>query len=141
MTLHPIICEYRCPEDGCERTVTKSVVVLSDDLKHDAIAVSKFEEVAVKCLPVKVFKIFKFSDNCTCQYKCKTAFHLSTLMNQEIPEERHYFGEMHGKSRCDGESAVTKTILKDAVKSLILDVQSAADTATESPMWQGVPTT
>ena len=41
VTMHPFALSYRCPVEGCCELVLHEVVVISDDLKHDAHLVKK----------------------------------------------------------------------------------------------------
>ena len=133
ITLHPVVCDYVCPVEGCSKVATTSMIILSDDLKHDGFSVHEFENAALQelCHSLDVEKVIKFSDNCACQYKSKLPFYLLTMGSPNIPvvQERNYFGSNHGKSRCDGETGVVKTLILQGVKSLELQIKCAKDIA------------
>lgn len=43
ITVHPVVCYYKCNEKGCNSTVKEDVVFLSEDIRHDAHAVNWYE--------------------------------------------------------------------------------------------------
>ena len=78
------------------------IVHISDDLKHDAHLVKKFQQSNLEVLNkrgVAVHKIIEFTDQAPRQYKNKTAFRY--LCQSNIPTDRNYFGVRHGKGPCD----------------------------------------
>ena len=101
-TLHPFVIYYPCPEE-CGDLVKEEVMILSDDLKHDAEAVEKFTDKVLEHLKQKnvlVNRVIVFSDNCASQYKCAKYFNSFTKRN--IPFLHNHFGAKHGKAEADG---------------------------------------
>ncbi len=43
-SVHPVVCYYPCKGNECNDVVRNEIIVITDDLKHDAAAVSVFEE-------------------------------------------------------------------------------------------------
>ncbi|GFR64691.1 hypothetical protein ElyMa_003638800 [Elysia marginata] len=129
-TLHPIVLNYKC---SCSATTTEAVIVVSDDLKHDHVAVQCFTEAALKYISdatdSQFHRFIQFTDGCAAQYKskqpfldiqrCKSLFGVST--------ERHFFGSRHGKNPSDGEAAVVKSAAMRAIKCRREIIQNAAD--------------
>ena len=126
ITLHPIVCYYRCPQ-GCGSLVTDEIMLVSDDRKHDFHAVKAFTEKALEHLEdsaVVVAKVIQFSDNCTSQYKsAKTFFHASRF---PIPFVRNYFGAGHGKGPSDGFTGRVKQLVLPRLQTYCTNVNNAA---------------
>ena len=102
-TLHPISVNFPCPEKNCDERVTDEVVCISPDLKHDVNGVELFIEKTIEHLVsnnVPVKRIFEWSDNCVGQYKSRFSF--SRISKSNIPRQRNFYGENHGKSAADG---------------------------------------
>ena len=100
-TLHPIVCYYKCP--GCTSIITDELLMVTPDLRHDAVAVETFTKKAVDMLKAKqitVNRIIQFTDNCAVQYKCKAAF--DYMSRWDTPIHRNFFGAQHGKGPADG---------------------------------------
>ena len=74
---------------------------------------------------LRIEKELYLSDQCACQYKCKSAFYLFSLNNNPVVHSN--FGSGHGKSLMDGEGAVIKTHVDSKVKSELITVQTAKD--------------
>ena len=72
-------------------------------------------------------RLIQWTDGCAAQYKCKHAFKDLTTMNISNTMERNFFGSRHGKNACDGEGAVIKRKVTQAVKSRRVVIQSASD--------------
>ena len=124
-TIHPTVVHYRSPTDDC-CLVTHEVVHVSNDLKHDAHLVEKFQSVTMEVLKehkVEIHKIIKFSDQAPSQYKNKTSF--DYLSKVQKPTMHCFFGVWHGKGPCN---ACTGHV-KQAVKQLIKSGTSTVDTA------------
>lgn len=121
VTVHPIVTYYRC--DLCEKTVTESLVFISNDRHHDFDAVHKFTEVAINHLRNKrnitLENIVQWTDGCASQYKSKGPFaDVSCAMDDfGCTFERNFFGSRHGKGPSDGESAVIKHHAATAIKT------------------------
>lgn len=129
VTLHPVVNYYPCGD--CNKTITDVVAIVSDDNTHDTHAVALFADRVFEHLADKAYffrRIIQWSDNCGSQYKCKNAFRDLHALKKFAPHvERHFFGSRHGKNACDGESAVIKRTVSQAVKDRRVVVQSAAD--------------
>ena len=101
-TLHPFVIYFLCPEE-CGHLVQEEVMILSDDLIHDAHAVEKFMDKVLEHLKLRnvpVNRIIIFSDNCASQYKCAKYF--KSFTKQNIPFLHNHFGAKHGKAKADG---------------------------------------
>ena len=101
-TLHPFVIYYLCPE-RCNNLVKEEVMIISDDLKHDAEAVNKFTDKVIEHLKqrnVPVERVILFSDNCSSQYKCVKYF--KALTQRNVPFLHNHFGAKHGKAEADG---------------------------------------
>lgn len=118
VTLHPSCISYRCPVDGCNQLVLHEIVHISDDLKHDAHLVKKFQQANMEILcrrGVDIRKIIEFTDQAPSQYKNKSAFRY--LSEEDIPHERNFFGVRHGKGPCDACAGRVKGRLGTLVKT------------------------
>ena len=100
-TLEPQACDiasllpitYRCPVRDCNQVVLHEIVHITDDLKHDAHLVKKFQTANVQLLQkcgVQICKIIEFTDQALSQYKNRSAFRY--LSQETIPTERNFFG-------------------------------------------------
>ena len=130
-TAHPFMCYYtenasninedkdETEKDDTEtkQLVKHSVIVISNDMKHDAFAVKEFEKETIDLLKkeTQVNKVVKFSDGCASQYKGKIAF--AQLSESEKPIMRNYFETSNGKSPCDRLGAIVKNACFRAVKA------------------------
>ena len=102
VTMHPSSISYRCPIDNCNHIVLHEMVHISDDLKHDAHLVKKFQSANIAILKkcgVDICKIIEFTDQAPSQYKNKSAFRY--LCQEKLPTQRNFFGVRHGKGPCD----------------------------------------
>ena len=102
VTIHPSSVSYRCPIQDCNKVVLNEIVHISDDLKHDAHLVKKFQSKNIKILKkrgVDIRKLVEFTDQAPSQYKNKSAFRY--LSQEKIPTIRNFFGVRHGKGPCD----------------------------------------
>ena len=131
VTVHPIVCHYKCPKSECDETVKESLVIISSDLKHDAASVNTYMTTAYshlqKTRSLNLDKIIQFTDGCASQYKSKEPFADISFGLETTPVERNYFGSNHGKGPCDGLGAVTKQSARRAVQSRQAIIQTAAD--------------
>ena len=93
VTLHPVVNYYKC--QGCNKTVTDVVAIVSDDLVHDTHAVSVFADRVFQHLQAKSYtfeRIVQWKNGCGAQYKCKDAFHnLHSLKKMANRVERNFF--------------------------------------------------
>ena len=126
VTIHPSCITYRCPVDGCNQKVLHEIVHISDDGKHDAHLVKKFQNTNLKLLNsqgVEIRKIIEFTDQAPNQYKNKSAFRY--LSQDKIPVQRNFFGVRHGKGPCDACAGRVKNKLSTLVRSQTVVVNSA----------------
>ena len=124
-TIHPTVDYYRCPTNNCS-LVTHEIVHVSNDIKHDAHLVGKFQAITMEVLKehkVEVHKIIKFSDQAPSQYENKTSF--DNLTKAQQPTMHCFFGVRHGKGPCDA----CRGCVKQAVKHLVKSGTSIVDTA------------
>lgn len=128
--IHPIVTTYTCPDHG-DHTVQEAVVIISNDLVHDAHAVHHFTELTVAHLrdnqKVPMQRIIEFTDGCSCQYKSKLPFADISFCENDLGVrlERHYFGSRHGKGPSDDVSGVVKAALRRAVLSRQANIDDA----------------
>ena len=118
VTIHPSCISYRCPIEGCNQLVLHEIVHISDDLKHDAHLVKKFQVANIQVLKkrgVDIRKIIEFTDQAPSQYKNKSAFRY--LSQENIPTTRNFFGVRHGKGPCDACAGRIKGRLATLVKT------------------------
>ena len=118
VTLHPSCITYRCPVRDCNQVVLHEIVHITDDLKHDAHLVKKFQAANVELLQkhgVQICKIIEFTDQVPSQYKNRSAFRY--LSQEKVPTERNFLGVRHGKGPCDACAGRVKTQLTNLVKT------------------------
>ena len=118
VTLHPSCISYRCPIEGCNCIVLHEIVHISDDLKHDAHLVKRFQSANLQILQkrgVDIRKIVKSVNQAPSQYKNKSAFRY--LSQEKIPTIRNFFGVRHGKGPCDACAGRIKGRLATLVKT------------------------
>jgi hypothetical protein len=115
VTVHPVVAYYKCDKPECKgAAVTESLVVISDDKKHDHHAVRHFVTTVNRFLQaqrsIDIAHEVHFTDGCSSQYKSKGPFYdISLAINDYgFTLERCFFGSRHGKGPSDGESAVVK---------------------------------
>jgi len=119
VTIHPIVAYYNCLQ--CQETVQESVLFISDDLTHDALAVHKFVSMTNTHLKDKrmidIQHEVQYSDGCSSQYKSFTPFcDISyALQDYGFAIERLYYSARHGKGPCDGAGAVLKSSARRTV--------------------------
>lgn len=127
VTVHPMVVSI-WTECGIIRD---SVVVVSDDLKHDAFAVRYFVSILDGHLTLKypfITKIIFWSDGCAAQYKsAKPFYNIAKNLFQHRAVEWNFFGSRHGKGPSDGESAVVKTFVNRIVQSGVQSIGSARE--------------
>ena len=83
VTIHPSCISYRCPVLGCNQIVLHEVVHFSDDLKHDAHQVKKFQQANIALLKkcgVDICKIIEFTD----QASTKIRVHLDIYPRKQF---------------------------------------------------------
>ena len=104
-TIHPIVVYH---ESG-----HFTLVVVSDELKHDAAFVTLIVEELVQHISSKfprVDKIRIWSDGCVAQYKNKFNFFQLTQTSEKfgIQCDWNFFESCHGKGPCDGVGGTVK---------------------------------
>lgn len=115
-TLHPFVCYYK--DRGELKHV--NVVIISNCLIHDTIAVHLFQKKLLEMLKTKIpFEIKKsiyFSDGAVSQYKNYKNF--INLCHHEadfkMKAEWHFFATSHGKGPCDGLGGTIKRLAAKA---------------------------
>ena len=125
VTMHPVIVYYRCRNGGCVDLVKEELIMLSDDMTHDAHIVNVFEDRALEYLyqkGVPVERLFEYTDNCAGQYKCKISF--DYMSRRSIPVQRSFFGAQHGKGPGDAAIGRVKRRINNAVLNDQLDTGS-----------------
>ena len=117
VTVHPIVCYYRCPIDN--EIVKEDVICLSPDKQHDAKAVKEFLRATYNHLQnkrkISINQEYQFCDGCSCQYKSKNPF--EDISKSPHPVIRCFFGSRHGKGPSDAATGVVKSFVRDAVKA------------------------
>ena len=82
VTVHPIMAYINA--NTTERNIThrEGIVFISNDMKHDAVAIAKFTELCHNYLKTKfgVTRIEEYSDCCAGQYRSKTVFALQSIL-------------------------------------------------------------
>ncbi|KAK7119480.1 hypothetical protein R3I94_021351 [Phoxinus phoxinus] len=133
ITVHPIICYYKCPTEGHEYTIQEALVFVSDDLNHDTNAVHHFETLAIKHLKekrgLKLEHVVEFTNGCGAEYKSMVAF--ADISNSKashgLSVERCYFGSHHSKGPSDGVSGFVKSSVQRAVQSHRITIKNAEE--------------
>ena len=133
VTLHPIVCYYRCPD--CETgVVCETLAFISDDKVHDYHAVQQFVSLAMQHLQhhrhLNVQRVIQWTDGCASQYKSKGPFSDISHSTTDLgctQLERHFFGSRHGKGPSDGMSGIIKHHVDTAVKACQVVVQNAKE--------------
>ena len=112
-TLHPFVCYYM--DSNTLKHV--NVVVISDCLKHDTVAVHLFQRKLINFLksyfsqPLITHMIY-FSDGAVSQYKNFKNFTNLCFHEEDfgITAEWHFFSTSHGKGACDGLGGTIKRL-------------------------------
>ena len=118
VTIHPSCISYLCPVNDYNQLVLHEIVHISDDLKHDAHLVKKFQLANYQILSkhgVQIHKIIGFTDQAPSQYKNKSA--LKYLSEEARSYQRNFFGVRHGKGPCDACAGRVKSRLSTLVKT------------------------
>lgn len=115
-TIHPFVIYFN---EGME-TKHFSFVVISEDLRHDSVAVNLFISKMILFLRTQksknISKIFFMSDGAASQYKNrkKNSSLCKFKTNYGIDVEWHFFATSHGKGPCD---AIGGTIKRMATRA------------------------
>ena len=122
VTLHPVHVVRNAADSTPEEPniINKSLVILSDSLSHNADAVFAFTKHLLTHIrdnpgPCPIRVLHRFTDNCACQYKCKSAFaHIGQQLEAEhyIRVIYHFTESGHGKGPSDGIGAAIKMRLQ-----------------------------
>ena len=125
VTIHPLVLIFS-RNSAVQRD---SVVLLTEDLKHDSAAVYVFVQQLAQHLRLKhphITEILFWSDGCSSQYKSKIPFYnIATNFKTGFGVVWNFFGSRHGKGESDGESAVVKNFLDRSVKARQMDLHDA----------------
>lgn len=117
VTIHPVVCYYRCPDENCDEMVVVDLIHITGDRRHDVQAAYRFEEASLEYLRrnnIPIEELHEFTDQCSQQFKsCIYFFFLSVM---KLLTVRHYFGVRHGKSPSDRAGANFKRFVKQAIK-------------------------
>ena len=108
VTLYPTVVYFRCKD--CYTISTHEVVHTSNDLKHDAHIIKKFNEKILQVLKdrgIEIHKIIYFSNQAPSQYKNKTSFNYMCQSSYAVMI--NFFGTRHSKGPCDGCAGHVKT--------------------------------
>ena len=127
VTIHPIVMYYKS-KTVQELTVRESLIMVSDDLKHDHFAVKQFLGEAVsycKTKGIEFSKLVIYSDGCAAQYKGRNS--LAFLSKEHIDIEWNYFGSDHGKAEADGELGSLNRSLDRAILGRQVIISEAKD--------------
>ena len=130
-TVHPIVTYYRC--STCDKSITESLVMISNDLHHDYHLVNRFQQEVSHYLSntrgIKITKMYRYSDGCGNQYKSKGPFSDVSYAKEDYGFEmvHNFSGTRHGKGASDGESAVVKNHAANAVKAGTAVIKGAKD--------------
>lgn len=125
VTIFPMVITLS--KEGSNTVIRDSIIVVSNDLKHDSSAVAAFMErffFHVSSNYSEVDTIHIWSDGCAAQFKSKKPFrHLSVGFNTNYNLIWNFFGARHGKCSADGEAGVVKTFLSQEARlpSMLLD--------------------
>ena len=111
-TVHPFVVYY----NHSQKEHHISIVVISDCLQHDTVAVYLFQKKLImflkEALPFQLKKIIYFSDGAASQYKNRKNF--SNLCHHEldfgIKAEWHFSATSHGKGACNGLGGTVKRL-------------------------------
>lgn len=112
-TIHPFVIYYIVEET---KLTHLSLVIISDCMVHDAVAVHLFQRLMIdflkQNLPHKFEKMNYFSDGAASQYKNKSNFlNLCHHENDfEVKAEWNFFASSHGKNACDGVGGTVKRL-------------------------------
>ena len=141
-TLHPFTVYFRKDD----KLVCESVCMISDNLKHDTVAVHAFQKRLIPYLQqlTNTNKVIYFSDGAASQYKNYKNFANLCCHYQDfgVNAEWHFFATSHGKSPCGGIGGTAKRLvarasLQSPVQGHILTPTQIFDCATKN-MWYEV---
>lgn len=123
-TIYPVVVYYRIND-----TVShKSLVIVSDCLTHDSIAVCVYSQIIndfIKTISKHPAKLYYISDGAPQQFKNYKHF-ANVYYHEEdygVPAEHHFFATAHGKGPCDGIGGTVKRMVARASLQLAPDRQ------------------
>lgn len=106
-----------------------SLVIISDCMAHDTVAVHLFQRLMItflkQKLPQKLEKIHYFSDGAASQYKNKSNFRnlCHHTADFSIEAEWNFFASSHGKNACDGVGGSVKRLAAQASLRMVYNEQ------------------
>lgn len=109
-TVHPFVVYFR----GEKIVQHYSIVIISECLEHNTVAVHLFQQKLIDSLKLKfknkLKKIFYFSDGSAAQYKNRKNFVNLCHHKKDfgIDAEWHFSATAHGKGPCDGVGGTVK---------------------------------
>ena len=106
-TIHPVVAHYRCQE--CNAPMHESVMIVSNDTKHNYHAVQHFVRITNEHLihqGISIAKQIHFSDGSPCQYKSKVNFADAShgQVDFGFPIEKHFFGRKTSNGKAHNEA-------------------------------------
>ena len=121
MTVHQIVIYYKENEE----LISKSFCIISDSVKHEAVAVHSFIRGILPKIKTGVSnlkKIFFFSDSGPAHYKNRFNFANLSLFESDhgVPAVWHFWATCHGKNACDGVGGTVKRLARRASLQLSL---------------------
>jgi hypothetical protein len=127
VTIHPMVLVFASETD----VHRDSVVIISSSTCHNGAAVRSFMQILGVHLEIhypEVDTIFVWSDGASSQYKSRVPmFNIANSFGMSQSIIWNFFGSRHGKGESDGESAVVKTFLDNAIKAEQLTIHNAKD--------------
>ena len=135
VTIHPVVMYYRSPTVR-GLTVRDAMIMVSDDLKHDHFAVTRFLKESldyIKKINLQATNICIFSDGCAAQYKGRAT--MAALSINPLHITWNFFGSDHGKGEADGELGVLNRSLEKAILGRKVIISNANDIC----QWSNIP--
>lgn len=123
-TIYPVVIYYNC--NGT--IMHKSLVIISDCLHHDSVAVYVFTRIVIDFIKSEIgipSRVYYFSDGAPQQFKNFKNFINLWFHKQDfsISAEWHFFATAHGKGPCDGIGGTLKRLASRASLQLPPDRQ------------------
>lgn len=130
VTVHPIVVYYKL--NGSDEMSHKSIVVISDEMGHNAATVLTIIDKLVpelKSLDPELSHIHYWTDGPTSQYRNKAIF--NTIANHKdiygMTATWNYWEAGHGKGPCDGLGGTVKRMADDAINAGKVAIQDPSD--------------
>ena len=125
VTIHPMVLLFSTSSE----VVRDSVVMITDDLLHDAAAVISFFHQLSHHMQnhyPHIKNIRVWSDGCAAQYKSRVPlYNVASFTPYRLTW--NFFGSRHGKCEADGEAAVVKNFLDRIVRARGIVMNTAKD--------------